>query len=107
MDEDVEFFDLYMTVEELGLPRQIIEQDVASGRLEVNRTFQIGTVCVHSEDFFTYLATRVVELPRDIQKVFWLAVKKMVQSPNKSRTLPPEDLAQLIVAIQREIDKCS
>ena len=93
-------------IEDLNLPRDVILEDVGKGRLLVYQHNGDDKYYVDAEIFLDYMATRVVELRRDQQKVFWLAVKKLMMDPKAPRALSPEEIAAVMVAIAREIEKC-
>lgn len=100
-------YEIESLIEDLALPRQIIQEDVERGRLPVYQHNGDEKYYVDSDAFLDYIAARVVELKREDQKIFWLAVKKIMLDPKAPNKLPPEEIAVVMTAIQREIDKVS
>lgn len=98
-------YDVESLIEDLKLPRHIIEEDVEKGRIHVYQHNGDEKHYVDAEDFLEYIARRVVELQRDEQLAFWGAVKKIITDPRGPRRMPPEDIALVLAAIQREVDK--
>ncbi len=100
-------YDVEELINDLNLPRDVLQEDMAKGRLLVYQHNGDERYYVEADLFLDYMASRVVELRPDQQKVFWLAVKKMMMDPRSPRPLSPEEIAAVMVAIEREIAKCS
>lgn len=100
-------YEIEALITDLDLPRHIIQEDVEKGRLRAYQHNGDDKYYIDAEDFLDYISARVVELSREDQKAFWLAVKKIMMSPNSPRKMPPDEIAIVMTAIQREIDKVS
>lgn len=98
-------YEIESLIEDLALPRQVIQEDVEKGRLKVYQHNDDDKYYVDAEIFLDYIAVRVVELQKDHQRAFWLAMKKMVMSPKHPGQLSPEEIAVVMTAIEQQIRK--
>lgn len=100
-------YEIESLITDLGLPRDVIQEDVEKGRLLVNQHRGDDRSYVDAEIFLDYAAARVPELARGERRAFWLAAKKMVTDPAAVPTLSGEELQAVLAGIEREIASCT
>ena len=96
-------YDLEFLIHDLELPEEVLLEDLKTGRLPYVE--EEGQTYVLADEFVYYIATRVIQLTKTHQKLFWMALKKLVVESKSPAKLSPQDIATVMVAIEHELAK--
>lgn len=99
-------YEIESLINDLDLPRDVIQEDVAKGRLLLYQHNEDPLYYVDEETFIDYLVTRVVELRSDQKRAFWHAAKRIIEAPNTDKRMDPAEKRAVLIALDREISKC-
>lgn len=99
-------YEMEALVADLGLPREVIQEDVAKGRLVLDQHRGDPRYYVDHDILLDYLTERVTELRSDQKRAFWQAVRKILADPTSESRMDPEEFKAVLRAIDRQIDNC-